>query len=99
MPLAESRTAILVMTAKFMNNPKHIVVNRDELTLEGIRQFHVAVDKEEWKLDTYCDFVECLTINQSIVYCNARCAVDWLTEALHTRGFTATTLHGGMDEK
>ena len=32
-----------------------ILVKRDELTLEGIKQFFVAVEREEWKFDTLCD--------------------------------------------
>src|SRR5689334_20429392 len=40
----------LEITRKFMNKPVKILVKRDELTLEGIKQFYVDVDKEEWKL-------------------------------------------------
>ena len=36
----------LEMTTKFMTDPIRILVKRDELTLEGIRQFFVAVEKE-----------------------------------------------------
>ena len=41
-----------------------VLVKRDELTLEGIRQFFVAVEKEQWKFDTLCDLYETLTITQ-----------------------------------
>ena len=34
------------MTTKFMTNPLKILVKRDELTLEEIKQFFVAVEKE-----------------------------------------------------
>jgi len=71
---------VLEMTGKFMNDPKRILVKRDELTLEGIKQFYVAVEREECKLDTLCDLYETLTITQAIIYCNARRKVDWLTE-------------------
>lgn len=43
---------ILEMTTKFMTDPIRILVKRDELTLEGIKQFFVAVEKEDWKFDT-----------------------------------------------
>ncbi|KAL7669015.1 hypothetical protein ACOME3_009691 [Neoechinorhynchus agilis] len=43
---------ILEMTNKFMTDPIRIIVKRDELTLDGIKQFFVAVEKEEWKFDT-----------------------------------------------
>ena len=36
----------------------------DELTLEGIKQFFVAVEREEWKFDTLCDLYDTLTITQ-----------------------------------
>merc|ERR1719472_579531 len=49
---------ILDLTAKFMRDAVRILVKKDELTLEGIRQFYVAIEKEEWKLDTLCDLYE-----------------------------------------
>ena len=52
-----------------MRDPVRILVKKEELTLEGIRQFYVSVEREEWKLDTLCDLYETLTITQAIVYC------------------------------
>ena len=49
-----------------------ILVKRDELTLEGIKQFYVNVEKEEWKLDTLCDLYETLVITQSVIFANTR---------------------------
>jgi ATP-dependent RNA helicase len=43
------------MTTKFMTDPIRILVKRDELTLEGIKQFFVAVGREVWKFVTLCD--------------------------------------------
>merc|ERR1712196_256264 len=69
---------ILDMTSKFMRNAVRILVKSDELTLEGIRQYYVAIEKEDWKLDTLCDLYECLTITQAIIYCCSRRKVDYL---------------------
>lgn len=66
------------MTNKFMTNPMKILVKRDELTLEGIKQFFVAVEKEEWKFDTLTDLYDNLTITQSVIFCNKRKTVEWL---------------------
>lgn len=49
-----------------------ILVKRDELTLEGIKQFYVNVEKEEWKLETLCDLYETLAITQSVIFANTR---------------------------
>jgi ATP-dependent RNA helicase len=55
---------VLDITTKFMNDPVRILVKRDELTLEGIKQFFVAVEKEEWKFDTLTDLYDVSTIGQ-----------------------------------
>ena len=59
---------VLEVTSKFMRDPIRILVKRDELTLEGIKQFYIAIDKEDWKLETLCDLYATLTITQ--VYYN-----------------------------
>ena len=69
---------ILTMTKKFMTKPVSILVKRDELTLEGIKQFFVAVEKEEWKFDTLCDLYDTLTITQAVIFCNTKKKVGWL---------------------
>merc|ERR1719334_408307 len=90
---------VLEVTKKFMRDPVQILVKKEELTLEGIRQFYVDVEREEWKLDTLCDLYETLTITQAVIFCNTRRKVDWLTEKMHSRDFTVSAMHGDMDQK
>lgn len=87
---------ILELTTKFMREAVRILVKKDELTLEGIRQFYVAIEKEEWKLDTLCDLYETLTITQAIIYCNTRRKVDFLADQLQKRDFTVSTMHADL---
>ncbi len=51
----------------------------DELTLEGIKQFFVAVEREEWKFDTLCDLYDTLTITQAVIFCNTKRKVSHAT--------------------
>merc|ERR1711939_1081890 len=46
---------ILDLTKKFMRDPVRILVKEAELTLEGIQQFYIGIDREEWKVETLCD--------------------------------------------
>merc|ERR1712086_213288 len=87
---------VLEISEKFMREPVRILVKKDELTLEGIKQFYVAVEREEWKLETLCDLYETLTITQAIIYCNTRRKVDWLTDKMGQRDFTVSSMHGDM---
>ncbi|MXQ95973.1 hypothetical protein E5288_WYG020284 [Bos mutus] len=92
-------TDVLEVTKKFMRDPIRILVKKEELTLEGIKQFYINVEREEWKLDTLCDLYETLTITQAVIFLNTRRKVDWLTEKMHARDFTVSALHGDMDQK
>jgi len=88
---------ILHMTKRFMRNPVRILVKKEAVTLDGIRQFYVSVEREDWKLDTLCDLYETLTITQAIIYCNTRKKTEWLTEKMTQRDFTVSCMHGDME--
>lgn len=89
---------VLDMTEKFMNDPIRILVKRDELTLEGIKQFFVNVEEEEWKFDTLSDLYDTLTISQAVIFCNTKAKVDWLAKRMKENHFTVCSMHGGMDQ-
>jgi len=90
---------VLEMTSKFMTDPVRVLVKRDELTLDGIKQFFVAVDREEWKFDTLSDLYDTLTITQAVVFCNTRRKVDWLAEKMREANFTVSAMHAEMEQK
>jgi ATP-dependent RNA helicase len=90
---------ILEMTQKFMNDPIRILVKRDELTLEGIKQFFIAIEKEQWKFDTLCDIYDTLTITQAVIFCNTRQKVDWLSDKMKKANFTVAAMHGDMSQR
>ena len=85
------------------------------MTLEGIKQFFVAVEKEEWKFDTLCDLYDTLTITQAVIFVNTKRKVmnhdhspmfnypipqvDWLTEKMREANFTVSSMHGEMQQK
>jgi ATP-dependent RNA helicase len=90
---------VLEMTTKFMQQPVRVLVKRDELTLEGIKQFFVAVEKEEWKFDTLCDLYDILTITQAVIFCNTKKKVDWLADQMRQANFTVASMHGDMKQQ
>ncbi|KAH8976586.1 Asp-Glu-Ala-Asp box polypeptide 48, partial [Lactarius hatsudake] len=89
----------LEMTTKFMTDPIRILVKRDELTLESIKQFFVAVEKEDWKFDTLCDLYDTLTITQMVIFCNTLRKVRHLCQKMRAANFTGSSMHGEMPQK
>ncbi|GMI13120.1 hypothetical protein TrVE_jg2575 [Triparma verrucosa] len=90
---------VLDMTRRFMNDPVRVLVKRDELTLDGIRQFFVNVEQEEWKFDTLVDLYDTLTITQAVIFCNTKQKVDWLTKKMKDANFTVSAMHGSLTQQ
>jgi ATP-dependent RNA helicase len=90
---------ILEMTNKFMNDPVKILVKRDEITLDGIKQFFVAVEKDDYKFETLCDLYDTLTITQAVIFCNKKNRVEWLAKQMREANFTVSYMHGSMPQK
>lgn len=89
---------ILRLTKHFMREPAKILVKNQELTLEGINQYYVAVEKEEWKMDVLLDLYANLDINQALIYCNTKRRVEQLEKAMTDNDFTVSIMHGEMDQ-
>lgn len=83
---------VLEITKHFVHNPVRILVRQEELTLEGIRQFYVNVEQEEWKLETLCDLYKTIAITQAVIFCNTRRKVEWLTQELTERDFIVSAM-------
>lgn len=87
------------MSEQLMTAPISVLVRRDGLTLDGIRQFYVDVEQEEWKFDTLCDLYESLTITQAVIFCNTRKKCEWLSTKMKCSNFTVVSMHGDMTQK
>lgn len=88
---------ILKLTEHFMRDPIKILVKKEEVTLDGIKQFYILLDNHNQKLETLFDLYECMTITQAMIFCNRRGGVDWLAERMHQRDFTVSSIHGELD--
>jgi superfamily II DNA/RNA helicase len=84
---------------KIMRNPVRISVKREMLTLEGIKQYVVAVDDDRQKYATLKDLYKYITASQTIIYCNSIKRVQDLYEAMREDEFPVCRIHGNMDKK
>jgi len=87
---------ILELTKDFMRNPATILVKNEDLTLDGIKQFYIAIDKDEWKFDTLVELYKNIDIQQCIIYCNKKQRVEELAGKMKEKNFTVSYMHGEM---
>ena len=88
---------IVEMTTKFMKEPKKILLKNEELTLEGIKQYYVYLKKED-KLDVLLQIYRGIEIAQAIIYCNTKKTVDYVSEALKSKGHQISAIHGDLKQ-
>jgi len=87
----------IAMSEKFMRSPIRILVKREQLTLEGIKQFYIDVDREEWKIEVLSDLYSTLSITQCVIFCNTRRRVENVTDMMTKRGHVVSCTHGDLD--
>lgn len=84
------------LTSNFMRNPIQILVEPEKLSLNGIKQYVIDIERNDYKFDMLCDLYDVLSLSQSIIYCNSRKMVEELSEKLRNTNFSVTAIHGNM---
>jgi translation initiation factor 4A len=88
---------IFPIIEKIMRNPVKICVKAEQLTLEGISQYYVAVDDDIQKYDTLKHIYKYVSVSQCIIYCNSIKRVSDLYDAMKEDEFPVCCLHSNMD--
>lgn len=87
---------IYQITNKFMNNPVKIFVKAESLTLEGIKQYFIALNDDRDKYNTLKDIYQHISVAQCIIYANSIKRVNDLYEAMKEDGFPVCCIHSNM---
>jgi translation initiation factor 4A len=90
---------LTVLTNKFMRNPVRILVKNEQLTLEGIKQYYVALDNDDTKYETLKDIYSSIAVSQSIIYCNSVKRVHDLYVAMNTDNYPVCQIHSSMEKE
>ncbi|CAD8166587.1 unnamed protein product [Paramecium octaurelia] len=91
---------IIELSKQFLRDgTAKILVKKEQLTLEGIRQFYIAIQQEDQKFRVLVELYKNLTVSQSILFCNSKKTVDDLYDKLTAEGFTVSKIHSQMEQK
>jgi superfamily II DNA/RNA helicase len=88
---------VIDVANKLLREPVRILVKPEDVPLDGIKQYYVPLDTEDWKFDVLCDLYQQLNISQALVYCNKRQRAEWLAEKMAVAGFPLSCIHGEME--
>ena len=84
---------------KIMKNPISIQVKSEQLTLEGISQYYIAIENDQQKYATLKDLYSLISVSQCIIYANSLQRVSDLYDAMSTDGFPVCCIHSNMEKE
>ena len=87
------------ITDKFMRNPVIIKVKAEQLTLEGISQYFIAIEDDQQKYGTLKDLYRHISVSQCIIYCNSVKRVIDLYAAMVEDQFAVCCMHSDMTKQ
>lgn len=89
---------IIQLTTKFMRDPVKITMKPQELNLEGIKQYFVAMNNDYDKIECLKDIFSRLTVSQTIIYANDVRRVKDLYEAMMKEDYSVCCIHRDMSK-
>lgn len=89
---------VLNLSERILFNPEKLLIDKEKLTLEGIRQYCVYLDRDQDKLFTLIDLFEKISVTQCIMYCNNKKRLMDLVHKLNKQNFSVTYIHGNMHQ-
>lgn len=89
---------IKTLLDQFMKDPTEILIKSEMLTLEGISQYYIALENDEFKYDAIKDLYNNLSVSQCIIYCNSIKRVEYLYESMIKDDFAVGCIHGNMEK-
>ena len=87
---------VIDITSQFMRDPVKIVMEAEQLSLQGIAQHYVSLRSDDEKFDALKDICSRMSISQCVIYCNSVNRVRQLHEAMLKDGFGVTCIHSGL---
>lgn len=89
---------ILAITDKMTRQPTRITMRAEQLTLDCIDQYYVALENDYHKYDYLKDLYSAISVSQCIIYCNSVGRVVDLYNSMRDDGFPVCCIHSNMDK-
>lgn len=90
---------MIKLTQTIMNNPATILVKKENLTLEGIKQYYLSCSNDNNKYDNLYEIFANIDVNQCIIYCNTKEKSEKLAELMRGKDFVVSCIHGSMPQE
>lgn len=90
---------VFSLSKKIMHDPLKILLKKNEIPVDLIKQYYIDAEYEELKFDVLIDLYNLIATSQAIIFCNTIRKVEWLDKSLKEQNFSIKSIHGKMTTK
>ena len=90
---------IIKLTKDIMNDPAKILVKKENLTLEGIKQYYLSCSTDQNKYENLFEIFSNIDISQCIIYCNTKEKTKILAEKMTENDFMVSCINSELPQE
>ncbi|MEE9458293.1 MAG: DEAD/DEAH box helicase [Candidatus Bathyarchaeia archaeon] len=89
--------SVLKLARKYMNNPREVLIESDDLNVKEIEQYYVPTDSKT-KSKSLMKLLHREKIDRAILFCRTKRDTFRINEMLRSRGFSSVVINGNLTQ-
>ena len=89
--------SVLKLARRYMNNPREVLIESDDLNVKEIEQYYVTTDSRT-KSKSLMKLLHREKIDRAILFCRTKRDTFQINEMLRSRGFSSVVINGNLTQ-
>ena len=89
---------VILLSNHILKNPAKILIKKEKITLEGIKQTFISVNRSEEKLHVLLEMLSTIAVQQFIVYVNSKKNAEILQNFLESENYSVLVINSSMSK-
>jgi translation initiation factor 4A len=89
---------VIEVADRILNNPVRILIPPTAVRLDGIQQYYIPLERDDYKFECICDLYKNLNISQAVIFCNKKQKAEMIAEKMTTQGYPVSCIHGDLEK-
>jgi ATP-dependent RNA helicase DeaD len=89
--------SVLKLARRYMNNPREVLIESDDLNVKEIEQYYVTTDSRT-KSKSLMNLLHREKIDRAILFCRTKRDTFQINEMLRSRGFSSVVINGNLTQ-
>ncbi len=88
---------VLKLARRYMNNPREVLIESNDLNVKEIKQYYVITDSRT-KFKSLMNLLHSQKIDRAILFCRTKRDTFHINEMLRSRGYSSVVINGNLSQ-